>query len=112
MSLLTRRRRIPPSQVDLARSRVTALFSRRGWVPRVPQATLSALAAPDLAETGAGAADTIDAPGAHDAATGPEGVTTRSGRHAKPVEPVAESVPGAGMGKAQESIGPVETLSE
>lgn len=72
----------------------------------MPQATLSALAAPDLAETEAGAADTIDAP--RYAATGPEGVTTRPGRHAKP----EFVLPVAGMGNAQKSIGLVETLSE
>lgn len=104
---LLRRHRVPADQVDLARSRVTALSSRRGWVPRVPQGTLSALTAPDLAETGATAAvDTIDAPGPADATTGVEAVTVRRlGRHANPVDPIGEFVPaGAGAGDTQDEI--------
>jgi competence protein ComEA len=52
---------VPAEHAELARSRVTALSARRGWVPRVPPA----------------------------AATGEPDGTLRPGRHAKPANPDA-----------------------
>lgn len=85
MSLLSRRRHVPAAQVDLARSRVSALSSRRGWVPRVPPAAMRALSAPGLAETAVADGEAVEA------AVDAEAVATRRpGRHAKPADPVVD----------------------
>ncbi len=86
MSLLSRRRHVPAEQADLARSRVSALSSRRGWVPRVRPAALRALTAPGLSETAAEA----DGEAAEAATDGEAVATRRPGRHAKPANPLAD----------------------
>ena len=91
MSLLSRRRHVPADQAEVARSRISALSARRGWVPRVPSAASYVLTAPDLAETGspstAGGADP----------RGADAVRLRSpGRHAKPPDhPIQSTLPRA-----------------
>lgn len=99
--MLRRRRRVAADQIDLARSRVTALSSRRGWVPRVPgpSSAWSALAAPELAETGmtatGDAQETADRPDSFDGAAAPRNAVTAAiaERLPLPVRAVVESLP-------------------
>jgi competence protein ComEA len=95
---------VPVEQAELARSRVTAMSTRRGWLPRVPTGALSPLTAPDLAESGlmsdVGASRSADpgttqvsSPKATEVdAASPDARDERSyGRHAKPVDAGAGS---------------------
>ncbi|HEX6233854.1 MAG TPA: ComEA family DNA-binding protein [Jiangellaceae bacterium] len=89
---------MPVEQAELARSRVTAMSTRRGWLPRVPTVALSPLTAPDLAESGlmsdVGANRSADpgttqvsSPNATEVDASPDAREERSyGRHAKPVD--------------------------
>ena len=82
--MLRSRRGVSADQTDLARSRVTALSRRRGWVPLVPAPSAwSALAAPELAEAGLTAIGDA-APDRPDG--GDQRGPTRTGRHARPAE--------------------------
>lgn len=88
--MLRRRRRASADQSDLARSRVTALSSRRGWVPRVPDpsSAWNALAAPDLAETGMTTTGEAASAGSDG---GDQRGPARTGRHARPADPAVAS---------------------
>ena len=99
--MLRGRRGVSADQTDLARSRVTALSRRRGWVPRVPAPSAwSALAAPELAEAGMMAiGDAAPDRPAGDDQRGP----TRTGRHARPAEHDLDR-PAGGAGDAQASF--------